>query len=555
MAEKEQAAPAGAVFRFKKNDVIGSADAESDESFLGQCFVDTGDLEVLQNIKDNKRILVGRTGAGKSALLRMLSDREEHVVQLKPSDLSLGYLSNSEVLRFFENAGANLDVFYQLLWKHVLAVELVRYKYKIINDAAQRSFLDRIASFLTRDRAKEQAVQYLQQWGSSFWNETENRIKEVTTKIESDLKASISGSAAAAKLEAGASEKLTEEEKAEVVVRGARAVNQVQIASLNNVLRLLADDIFNDDHDAHYVVIDDLDTRWVDDVLKLKLVRALIETCKAFKVVRQVKVIVALRLDLLQRVLEATKDSGFQSEKYEPLYLNLKWDKPQIVEVVDRRLGTLVRRRYTSHSLGIGELFPPKIHQEKMTDYLCAHTQLRPRDAILFANECIFRAAERQQITVQIVSDAEAAFSQKRLISLTEEWSGVYPKLRKYLELLEGRHASMALGDLSQGSVETWCLNSLLNDMQFSDPVAVVAKEVYLDGRRPFEDLLAALIDALYVVGAVGVKPDNQSPFYWSFFSEYRPAPASLSSKTSLEIHQTLWRALGIQPGSGKKRH
>ena len=49
------------------------------------------------------------------------------------------------------------------------------------------------------------------------------------------------------------------------MTRGSRAVNQVQIASLSNVLKLLADDIFSDAQESYFVVIDDLDTHWVDD--------------------------------------------------------------------------------------------------------------------------------------------------------------------------------------------------------------------------------------------------------------------------------------------------
>ena len=54
-----------------------------------------------------------------------------------------------------------------------------------------------------------------------------------------------------------------------------------------------------------------------DDGLKYKLIRALIETIKSFRQVRSVKIVVSLRLDLLQRVISETRDSGFQSEKYE----------------------------------------------------------------------------------------------------------------------------------------------------------------------------------------------------------------------------------------------
>lgn len=536
----------GAFFRFRKNETIGNADAESDDRFLSQCFLDTGDLDALRDCEDSKRLVVGRTGAGKSALLKMLMDREEHVIALRPVELSLGYLANSEVLRFFEDAGANLDVFYQLLWKHVIAVELIRHRYKITNEASQKSFLERLSGLFVKDRAKEQAIDYLRTWGANFWNETESRIKEVTHKIETDLRASIFGSAAQVKLEAGAAEKLTEEEKRDVVTRGSRAVNQVQIASLSNVLKLLADDIFNDEQESHFVVIDDLDEHWVDDHLKHKLVRALIETCRAFKQLRRVKIVVALRLDLLQRVIAATRDSGFQSEKYEPMYLNLRWSENQLIELVNRRLDHLVKQRYTSQTLTIDDVFPAKVHQLRFRDFLCQRTFLRPRDAILLVNECLTRATDRQQVTAQMVVDAEASYSGKRIISLAEEWSGVYPLLSSYLQVLVRRPMTFPLSELSKAALEDWAFKFLLEDLQSLDPLAKAARNLYIDEKGDAFEFSLKLVDALYEVGAVGLKPDAQSETFWSYYSDHRPAAGSLKPSSKVSVHATFWRALGV---------
>jgi len=74
----------GISFRFKKNDRVGEAEAESDEDFLFQCFVDNGDLASLSDCNASQRIIVGRTGAGKSALIRMLARNEDHVIALAP---------------------------------------------------------------------------------------------------------------------------------------------------------------------------------------------------------------------------------------------------------------------------------------------------------------------------------------------------------------------------------------------------------------------------------------------------------------------------------------
>ena len=64
-------------FVFCKNDEIGSAGAEDDEQYLKDCFIDTGELPVLLDCDNAKRIVVGRTGAGKTALLTKIESHKE----------------------------------------------------------------------------------------------------------------------------------------------------------------------------------------------------------------------------------------------------------------------------------------------------------------------------------------------------------------------------------------------------------------------------------------------------------------------------------------------
>ena len=99
-------------------------------------------------------------------------------------------------------------------------------------------------------------------------------------------------------------QRLNDEEKKEVVNRGARAVTQIQVSALSKVLDLLEEEVFTDPQDTYFIVTDDLDTPWATERVKYKLIRALIETVRAFKRVQQVKVIVAMRQDL------ATGDRG-----------------------------------------------------------------------------------------------------------------------------------------------------------------------------------------------------------------------------------------------------
>jgi putative ribosome biogenesis GTPase RsgA len=67
-------------FTFRKHASIGAAAAEEDSKFLAECFLDNGDLEPLADCSDRRRIVLGRTGAGKSALLRRLIEEKNAIV-------------------------------------------------------------------------------------------------------------------------------------------------------------------------------------------------------------------------------------------------------------------------------------------------------------------------------------------------------------------------------------------------------------------------------------------------------------------------------------------
>lgn len=334
-------------FRFRKHATIGAAAAEDDSTFLAECFLDTGDLEILKDCRDQRRIVLGRTGAGKTALLQRLIEDTKAIV-INPETLSFNYLTNSNILQFFLEAGVKLDLFFKLLWRHVFAVELLRARYQLDSRASTESFLGRIKSTLTKDKHKERALNYLLQWGEQFWEDTEYRVKEITQRVEKDLEASVGATIPAVQLKAGGSAKLTHEDKTEVVQRGKNVINSIHMRELTDVLAYLNEDVFTDEDQRYYLCVDRLDENWIDESFRYLLIRSLIETIRDFRQVANVKIVAALRTDLIERVFRFTRDAGFQEEKYRSLYLPLRWTKEQLLLVLDKRVNYLVRQTYTS---------------------------------------------------------------------------------------------------------------------------------------------------------------------------------------------------------------
>lgn len=393
-------------YTFRRNSHIGAMDAELDSKYLKECFFETGDLQVLQDCDEPKRIVVGRVGAGKSALLGRLLESSPNAIEIKAEDLSLNWISNSDIIQFFEGAGVKLDLFYQLLWKHVFVVELLKKRYRI-TEVDPKGFLTNFREIFRRDQAKQRAVEYLEQWGDRFWLDTELRVKEFASKLEQKLSASIDAKYGPLNLNASGAKNLSEEIRAEIVHKAQNIVNANQVRELGEIVDFLADDVFSDPLNRYYIVIDRLDDAWVDDRIRFKLIRALIETVRAFVRVRPVKIVVALREDLLRLVFDQTRGAGFQEEKYESLFLRLRWKPSQLRELVDLRIGMLVREQYTSKRVAFNDIFRGEVRGESAFDYVVNRTLSRPRDVIAFVNCCIELCENKEHVSPSAVQDAE----------------------------------------------------------------------------------------------------------------------------------------------------
>lgn len=231
-------------FRFRKHDTLGVAAAEEDRDFLDSCFVDVGYLPILRDTKDARRIVLGRTGSGKTALLRKLSAREANAITILPETCALQYISNSNVLMAIAELGVPLDIFFKLLWRHVFSVEIIKRHFRVYDEESKRGFLDRIKS-LFADKRHKAAIEYLENWGRSFWQETDYRVKEVTTKLENEVEASVGPELAGLAFKVGGTRKLSEEQKAEIVNRASKVINSVQIRELSQILKML-DELIED---------------------------------------------------------------------------------------------------------------------------------------------------------------------------------------------------------------------------------------------------------------------------------------------------------------------
>lgn len=534
-------------FKFRKNDDIGAADADDDIDFLADCFVNTGDFDTAIDCNSSKRIIVGRTGSGKTAIIKKIYDECERVIKISPETLSLNYIANNEVFKFFEKSGVNLAPFYILLWKHIFVVELLKYKYNINNKDSQKKCLRKLRDLIIKDEIKELAIDYLEKWGKKFWLTSDVRMKELTQIVQNELTASLEAKLPHVKASAQYLEGLSEQERTEIVEIGQKAVSEVQVRELINLIYILNDHVFTDKQKQYYIVIDTLDDEWADDRIKYKLIKSLIDSIRSFRRIYNIKIVIGLRKDLIEKVITSTSESGFQEEKYESFYLHLKWNRKQLAKLLELRINKLIKRRYTKDSVKLEDMLPNQIGKVNPIDYILDRTFLRPRDAILFLNECISNADGKPTLTAEIIKQSEEEYSQKRLQSLEYEWRGIYPEIRRTCQILNGLHSRFKLSEITQDILNTRFLEVVDRITPDNlDPVVKLLDKLYTESGN-FNTIRSYLFRFFYTVGLVGIKKGPTSSVLWSYTTRSFLNAGELKPTHTIYIHPSFHRALGTK--------
>lgn len=541
-------------FRFRKTDNIGAASAEDDIEFLGTCFVETGEYEVLKDQTDIRQIVLGRTGSGKSALFERLKiDEPDRVISIEPDNLALSYVSNSSVIKWFSDLGVNLNPFYKLLWRHVLTVEILRkhFDQHSIKESGRlwNNLLQRFSSETVEDKGSKQAVQYLREWGEKFWLETESRVREITTKLEDRLTTEVKAKAGIdiAKIEASseAGNFLSNEQKSEIINRGQHVVSQTQVQDLSKVTGLL-EELLSDRQKYYYILIDRLDENWTEEKLRYHLIMALINSVRDISRVPNVKILLAIRRDLIDRVFSLTRGTGFQEEKYESLYLPLHWSPNHIIEILDKRINLLVTRRYEKgKKVAHRDLLPRKIGKISIKEFITTRA-LRPRDAISFFNKCIEAAEGKPKLNVDTLRRAEGEYSRQRLRALGDEWYADYNGLLDFTVVLKNRPQSFSLKLIPYDDISELCLKSAINYPEGQGTLRTNAKNV-AENIIPVEDFKRMLFMIFYRTGLIGLKLETFQSASWVDESGQKVSASEIDNSTRIVIHPTYYRALGTR--------
>lgn len=525
---------------------VGDLEAETDKDLLSKCFVDNGDVELLEDVKRPESIIVGRTGSGKSALILRINEVAEKSVVLDPNDISIRFLEHSDVIQFFEELNVNLDLFYRYLWRHVLTVELLKLRYSLKNENDSNGVWSKLFSLVGRDVGKKEGLAYFREWGDKFWLETDQQLKEVTEKLSRELKSGFGAELNDVKISLNGAKNISEERRSEIVNRAKRVVSSIQIKKMTDVLDLLETKVFDDKQKKFYILIDKLDEDWAETKTRYRFIRALIEEIKTFRRICNIKIIISMRRDLLDMVFDSTRETGFQQEKYESYMLPLSWSRDALAHLLELRINEVFRRQYTREGIRFSDIFPITMKHENITalDYMLERTLLRPRDAMQFVNECFVSAFNESKVGWRAINAAESTYSEKRLKSLFEEWSDVYPRLEESMELLRNMRAIFYRSDISDKVNK---ISEELNDDEKDPCWNAIIK--FCEGTHGMSesDVVAEFINCFFRIGAIGVKVSKNEPYMWADYDNAILTKSNVKRINQIKIHKMLHKTLSIR--------
>ena len=542
-------------FLFRSTDTVGAIEAENDKQYLEECFLDTGFLDILEDADDHRSILIGRTGAGKSALLSRLADESENAISINPHELALTHIANSNAVRFFSDLGVNLTPFFKFLWRHVFAIELIRLHSRLDGQGQPQDLSSLIASILPRDRKHDKAISYLKEHGGSFWKETEERVKEITRKLDERAFESIGVNLVEnAKFDGNRTSHLSEEEKREFIYKGQEVINGAQVKDLSTIIKLLSDIFSRNKQKRYHIIIDRLDEDWVDTPLRVKLIRALIENSRDFQEVPNVKIVIALRSDLVDRVYRLTRDEGFQEEKYRACNLALIWSKESMIKMLDRRISALVRRRYTTKEVSCNDILDPDLNcqktlgtDESAIDYMIERTLDRPRDLISFFNDCIQLSDGRPVIDFEVIIKAEPRYSPARLKALFDEWRGTYPSLETISGLLRKRPSLIEFKSISDTDVQDVLTKVYIAPESGISPLDRQIAQALFETQIKEEEARNRICYILYLTGLAGFRVSRADNTIWAHQLPDFITETDVHEYEYLEVQSTFRRALFVQ--------
>lgn len=496
-----------ASYKFRKNAIIGNLDAETD-SFLNDCFYESDVFKGIVNFDSSnenpdfpRRVIVGRTGSGKTALLKQIVSHGNVKVHdtIEAENTVFEHINNNRFVSDLIKNGIDLRAFYKSLWLHVLLVKVINQLYR----SSYQSFFSFIGDLVGTPKKPYKpdiANEYLLDYKDNFFND--NVVTEITEKMQLEL----SGKAG---FELGSiAGKISDESIQKVQRETSSYVSRELLRKQKELIKIINNEFSGDRQQNRIIIsIDDLDKSWLSaSNIRHDFINALLEAFKELLDIKSVKILISIRTDILMGIYN---NNLRQDEKDQSLIYAISWNKSEIREILDMRINQLIKDQYQGrHKVTLADVFHFQVDGCKADEFILERTMLRPRDAIDFVNSCLAECNGSLELNEDIVLEAEEKYYAKRKGALVKEWKSIFPYIKDYLDSLSYINVKeFNCSNLSQ-EIKDKVLNYLL-DRPNNHP------EDERHNNRMIN--IDELLKVWFTVGVIGFKKSNRLTIYSSF--------------------------------------
>lgn len=546
---------------------LGGLSAESDP-LLNSAFFDDGTYAEILDKEDPHWFIVGRTGSGKSALLRRLEEQNPaKVARIKPRELAFEYIINVNAVRTLLDNNVRMEPFFHALWRYILLSTVARHRFSDANDQVKRGLFERFRAKLRKGAARPGALEYLDSIEATFWQATEVQVRHHVDALSEkvggamEAKAGVPLASLSASVKSTAERTTSQEERRDVTEKLQRVVSQEVVTGLNSIMVALTDEVLESAQHFTYVIVDDLDLTWVEDHVANILIKCLMQVAiEVQSTLRHVKLLIALRTNIFEQLHIGEQTRGGQEEKLRAAALHLRWRRESLEALLDRRVHAASGKAQRA-SVGLHDLLPSSQAQGRTPlKFLLSRTLMRPRDAISYLNLCLQETGASARISWETIRSVEYGYSVDRLTALRDEWNDPYFDVARVFECFRGRSELMT-GDQFRAVAEDVAL--LLEYPTGTDPVREFKGSAWLTelceplwqagaSRRPWQESCSHLASFLFQLGFLGYGRGQSGNMVFAEDASVAEVHdfAALPPDSTLSIHPAFRPALGTLKGS-----
>lgn len=474
---------------------LGDVRAEADHVMLSQAFFETPDYLTLLD-SDEKTVVVGRRGTGKSALTFKLENqwsgiKSNTTLLIAPDEhhtLALRALLPKLGLTFLP-----IKASVRLLWKYGLimaSAQALSTKFKIKETIAASPLL----------------ISHLHAWGKAdqpFFDKLRGLIKR---HVSDNL-------------------------KPEEVI--GYLADTLDISQLEKELKKA----IPEGHQIK-IIVDRLDEGFEPDPTSIAFIDGMISAAIDIATVFRGKVrpVVFLRDNIFRAV--AHYDQDF-SRNIEAFTLRLHWDVPTLFYLVSNRLRSAFKDTQENNKRLWNRYAEFDLQDEEGFKKCLTLTLYRPRDILLLLNSAFESARKRKpaQVTPTIsVDDLEQSakiISSNRLDDLRKEYRQIFFSIDAVTEAFSNVDPELTVNEASE----------LLENVISTPPQSSQVQQELAIFQHPIE-----LIRSLYSVGFLGVHDAATGTFL--FCHDGKKPDVNLELTDKILIHPCYWMALGLTRSS-----